>query len=287
MTKATSIATTTATKVGVKKPRQRSPNYPAIGLEKALERLQPIKEQAGRHSMPITVAFDAWNYKTAAGDQTVAALKSFGLVEVQGAKEKREVKLTEAAFRILGNAPDREELLKVAALKPEIHKKLWERYSGPPPADTILNNYLVWDLGFNASFVRSFIAQYRSTLAFANITASDSLRSDDSEETETEDISQMQTTATTRTASTLPVTTKPEILSGNRSGMRLMTELAFRLSKQVDAKIVIYGDASQEAIKKLQEHLKLSEDAFPTQAELATKEQGTSENSEEAEKDTV
>ena len=47
-----------------------------------------------------------------------------------------------------------------------------------------------------------------------------------------------------------------------------MTELAFKLSKESDARIIIYGDASQEAIKKLRALLELSEDAFPTKAEL-------------------
>jgi hypothetical protein len=262
MTEKTKPATATATKA-VKKPRQRSPNYPAIGLEKALERLQPIREQAGRHSMPVTVAFEVWNYKSAAGDQTVAALKAFGLIEVQGAKDKREVRLTEAAWRILGHAPDREELLKVAALKPEIHKKLWEKYGGPPPADSILKNYLVWESGFNASFVGSFIAQYRATLAYANITASDSLRSEDSEERESEENAPMEATAS-RSPSLSP-SSKPELLGvQTRQNVRQMTELAFKLSREADAKIVIYGNASREAIQRLQEHLKISEDAFPS-----------------------
>jgi len=250
----------------VKKPRQRSPNYPAIGLEKALEKLLPIKEQAGRHSMPFTLAYATWNYKSAAGDQTIAALKSFGLIEVQGVKDKREIRLTEAAWRILGNAPDREELLQVAALKPEIHRKLWEKYEGPPPSDSIVKNYLVWELNFNQSFVDGFISQYRSTIAFANITAFDRLPGVDSEEPEPEETPLMQTT--TRPAS-LAVAPKPESPGALRpQNLRLMTELAFKLSKEADAKIIIYGDASQEAIRKLQELLKLSEDTFPTREEL-------------------
>jgi hypothetical protein len=251
----------------IKKHRQRSPNYPAIGLEKALERLQPIKEQAGRHAMPLSVTYDAWNYKSAAGDQTVAALKSFGLVEVLGIKDKRELRVTEAAWRILGNAPDREGLLQVAALKPEIHRKLWDKYEGPPPADSILKTYLIWDLKFNPSFVDSFMAQYRATLAFANITASDSLSGENSETDEVEEAPLMQTTTKPQS---LAIAAKPDMVNAGRSHpLRLMTELAFKLSKEADAKIIIYGDASQEAIKKLQELLKISEDTFPTRAELA------------------
>ena len=249
-----------------KKSRQRSPNYPAIGLEKALERVQPIREQAGRHSMPLGVAYSAWNYKSAAGDQTIAALKAFGLIEVQGVKDKRELRLTEAAWRILGNAPDRPDLLKAAALKPDIHLKIWEKYGGTLPSDAILKNYLVWELSFNESFVDGFIAQFRGTIAFANITSSDNLHGEDMEEPESEETQPMQQQAT-RAATT---TQRTDALGAviRPAEFRRMTELAFKLSRESDAKVVIYGDASQEAIQRLRALLELSEDAFPTKAEL-------------------
>ncbi len=246
----------------VKKSRQRSPNYPAISLEKALERAQAIKDQAGRHGMPITVAFAAWNYKQAAGDQTVAALKSFGLIEVEGVKEKRQLKLTEAAWRILGNAPDRQELLKVAALRPEIHKKIWEKYEGGAVSDAILSDYLKWDLHFNGAFINSFIAQFRSTIAFANVNSSDTVAVEDSKEAESEEIAM-------ETAIASPSPTQRMNISTVRqpTDYRSMTELAFKLSRTSDAKIIIYGEATQEAIVKLQALLKLSEDAFPSSKE--------------------
>jgi hypothetical protein len=157
----------------VKKSKHRSPNYPAIGLEKALERAQAIKEQAGKHPMPVGVAHKAWGYRTGAGDQQVAALKSYGLIEVLGAKDKRQLQLTDAAWRILGNAPDRAELLKSAALNPDIHKQVWEKYGGELPADSIIREYLIWERKFNDAFVDSFIAQLRGTIAYANLGLSD------------------------------------------------------------------------------------------------------------------
>jgi len=247
--------------VAGKKSRQRSPNYPAIGLEKALERAQAVKDQAGRHFMPISVAFTAWNYKTAVGDQFVAALKAFGLVEVQGVKDKRQIRLTESAWRILGNAPDREGLLREAAIKPDIHKVIWEKYEGELPSDAILRNYLVWEKSFNEAFVDGFIAQFRATIAYANVTSSDNLAGEHSEERESEEQPPMQTQSTERSPqreSTTAPAARP------LTDFRQMTELAFKLSRTSDAKIIIYGDATQEAIIKLQALLKLSEDAFPS-----------------------
>src|ERR1700674_3916955 len=149
----------------IKKSKHRSPNYPSIGLEKALERAQVIKDQAGRNNfMPVSVAYDLWGYKPGAGAQIVAALKAFELVQTQGETEKRQIRLTEAAWRILGNAPDRAGLLKTAALAPDIHKKIWEQYGGDlPKADGIIREWLVWEKGFNQTFVDGFIAQFRAT----------------------------------------------------------------------------------------------------------------------------
>jgi hypothetical protein len=172
--------TSISTDSGVKKSKHRSPNYPAIGLEKAIERAQTIKEEAGRNFMPVSVAHNLWGYKKGAGDQQVAALKAFGLVETQGESDKRQIKLSEKGWRILGEAPDRAALLKEAALKPGIHREIWDKYSGElPKSDAIIRDWLVWDKGFNQSFVDAFIAQFRATIAFVNLSLSDKVAPDE------------------------------------------------------------------------------------------------------------
>jgi len=157
----------------IKKARHRSPNYPSIGLEKALERAQVIKSQAGRAAISVVTAYKLWGYKKGAGDQTVAALKSFGLIDVSGAKDKRQIRLTDSGLRILGNAPDKAHLLAIAALSPEIHQQIWDHYDGELPADWIIRDYLVWDLKFNETFVDNFIAQFRATADYAGLGFSD------------------------------------------------------------------------------------------------------------------
>jgi hypothetical protein len=56
---------------------------------------------------------------------------------------------------------------------------------------------------------------------------------------------------------------------GRPIGARKTTELAFKLSRGSEAKVTIYGDASQEAIQKLRALLELQEDTFPTSEEIA------------------
>jgi hypothetical protein len=183
----TETANEAATEAAKLKKKSRSPNYPMIGLEKALERARTLQIQAGRHFMPVGTAHTLWNYKKGAGDQTVAALRYFGLLEVQGEKEGRQVRVTDMARRILGDAPDRDELLKVAALKPDLHKEIWEKYEGELPAsDQIIRGYLVWDRNFNENFVDDFIAQFRGTIAYAKLVLSDSIRDEEGGEGEEE-----------------------------------------------------------------------------------------------------
>src|SRR5258705_12421046 len=97
-----------------KQLRHRSPNYPAIDLGKAVERVGELYKSAKTHFVPVSVAHERWEYKAlgSVGDQAVAALKSFGLVDIEGAGDKRQLRVSEAARRILLGSPDRESLLK-------------------------------------------------------------------------------------------------------------------------------------------------------------------------------
>lgn len=164
----TKVEVKTASK---KPPKHRSPNYPAIGLEEALSRAKTLQEQGGaKHHIPLSVAFDLWKYKSGAGNQVAAALKAFGLAVIQGKTDKREIKLTEHARRILLDADNKAQLLQVAAMHPSLHAELWRKYDGElPQSDAVIKNYLVVEREFNPSFVDKFISQFRSTIAFAGL----------------------------------------------------------------------------------------------------------------------
>lgn len=171
----------------LKQPRHRSPNYPAIDLGKAVERAGELYKSAKTHYVPVGVAQERWEYKPlgSVGDQAVAALKAFGLIDIEGTADKRQLRVSETARRILLGSPDRDSLLKQAALSPAIHKTIWQKYGviGLPDND-VLRPYLLIDLKFNEGSVDGFIAEFRATLAFAEITSDDTIQSGD---TETED----------------------------------------------------------------------------------------------------
>jgi hypothetical protein len=163
-----------------KRVKDRSPNYPLIDLETALQKAAVIHRDLRTREVPIALIHQRWEVKplSGAGNQLVAALKAYGLMDVTGQGDERKVGISAEGDRILRNAPDKKKLLQTAALRPAIHKELWDLYSGQGgiPADDVLTHYLVWERPeprFNDKTVARFIARFRSTLRLAGLEASD------------------------------------------------------------------------------------------------------------------
>jgi len=157
------------------KRRQRSPEHPFINLETAIGRAKTFYEHEQRNAAPLKVAVKHWGYdeKSSGGLQTVAALISFGLMADEGTGDKRTLKLTPNALRILLDArpdsADRVAAIQGAALTPKIHQQLWRKWGNKIPSDDNVRHILIldWIPPFNPSVVDSFIKEYRDTIAFA------------------------------------------------------------------------------------------------------------------------
>jgi hypothetical protein len=170
------------------KKRLRSPAYPYINLEAAINRAQAFYDREVRNSAPIAVAAADWGYeaKSSAATQTAAALMSFGLMTDEGTGDKRKLKLTQNALKILidkrSDSTERAELIKQAALTPKIHQQIWAKW-GDSVSDGNLKHALIfeWQPPFNENTVDGFIKQYRDTIAFAKLTASDKVTLEDGE----------------------------------------------------------------------------------------------------------
>ena len=151
---------------------RRSPSFPFIALHVALQRAKTFHAQERRNAAPLEVAARHWGYspKSSGASQTMAALRAFGLLDGEGT-----VRLSDAALRILLDerdpSPERETLLRAAALHPPLHKKLWEHYRGSLPSDATLRLHLLTEQGFNENSVDEFIAEFRATLDFAGFRA--------------------------------------------------------------------------------------------------------------------
>ncbi len=160
-----------------KRNRTRSPSYPYLDLQSALEKAAVLWHAEGRHPASISVIMQHWGYKeeSSTGYSCVAALKKFGLVDHEGMGETRQMKLSGLALRILldddPQSAERRAALREAALGPRIHAELWERYGIDLPSDQSLKRFLVLERSFNEASVNELLAEYKQTMAFAGLAA--------------------------------------------------------------------------------------------------------------------
>jgi hypothetical protein len=156
--------------------------FPFIPLPRAIERSRELYKVALAHEVPIATAMKAWAYgdKSSGGLQTAAALKSFGLLEDVAGSEVRKVKLTDAALRIIRDprdiSPDRDALIREAALSPPLHREIIEKYGGMPPSDEALKAFLLIDRSMKDEAVPEFIREFTATMAFAKVPESGTIQ---------------------------------------------------------------------------------------------------------------
>lgn len=156
--------------------KHRSPSYPAIDLETAVERARAVHELAGSHRAPVKAIVEAWGYslKSSGGLLTLAALKKFGLAEDEGKRDARQLWLTTLGRELVffgtnHDSSEWTERIRSAALIPAIHAELWSKYDGQLPGDQVIRHYLVFERGFSDSAATELLAEFRRTLAFARI----------------------------------------------------------------------------------------------------------------------
>jgi hypothetical protein len=161
-----------------KKERHRSPNYPAVGLRDAVERVRKLYSEDGRAGAPPKIAAVHIGFKAPHGQamSVLAALKRFGLVtEANG-----RVAPSQSAIEILNlpeSDPRRVSALRAAALSPPIYRQLAEKNRMGLPKRDVLEAELVTYQKFNPTAVKGFVSDFLDTLEYAGISVEDAVES--------------------------------------------------------------------------------------------------------------
>jgi hypothetical protein len=172
-----------------KRRKGRSPAYPGLDLEAALEKARQLYANENHHPASIETILDHWGHaaKSGAGLVAVAALKKFGLLEDAGKGDARKAKLTSRALDIIhderNDSADRRAAIRAAALEPVIHRELWDAYDGKLPSDKNLRFHLIRERGFTENGADDLIRELRATFSFARLTESDSMSEIDGDKT--------------------------------------------------------------------------------------------------------
>ncbi len=167
-----------------KTPRLRSPNYPALNLQKSLELAGKLFDVHRRHPIPLAVAAKDWGFVPESNyvAQRLAAIAAYGLVEIEGVKDTRKLTISELASNIFidkrPGSTERAVCIKRAALQPDIFRKLYDAYPEELPADHLLEYELEKDHKFNPNSIRNFINILKATFDFAKVYESDILEAE-------------------------------------------------------------------------------------------------------------
>ena len=170
------------TKVDV--PQQRSPAFPYIALEAALDRAKKIYDQVRDHAQPREVLAKAYGkpVTSSATIQTFATLSQYGLLENVVTPTGRRMRITRLAQDILNpHAPAQKvaEGVKVAALKPTVFREIYEKFGVANINDSVPLYYLTNErlhehgLAFSDKGAKDVLRVYRATLTFAGIVEGD------------------------------------------------------------------------------------------------------------------
>jgi len=247
----------------------RSPNYPGISLQKAIDLVRRVYEENHLHQAEPEAVVRAMGYGSLNGTSKtmLSALKKYGLLDED---EDGQLRVSKPAMSILvdpAESPERLRALTEAALAPSLFAELHQEYGSSVPNDTILRSFLL-KRGFSPNTVDAPISAYRDTAAYvANMTAIAAPRAPEEAKAEVdgdllggEDFQLMPQPAPRRPPS-LNVIEATASVPGEREWLRgpLGRETAYR--------ILVTGEIGAREISKLVKLLEAQKLVFEDEAE--------------------
>jgi hypothetical protein len=158
-----------------KRGEGRSPAYPFIPVQKALERVQELYAQESAHPAPLKSAMAAWSYstKSSGGRQTLATMRYYGLIEVTGEGDERMVKVSELARKIIldkrEDDTEKRALIRQVALMPSAHKALFQEYPDGLPSDGTVHHFLVFKKQYNDAAASELLTEFKQTASYVGL----------------------------------------------------------------------------------------------------------------------
>ena len=161
--------------------KHRSPAFPFIGLERALERALEVYAKERKHPVPLTALAQHWRYraKSSGVQQTISSLKQYGFLAESGSGKDRTLRLTKLALRIIldevPESPERAQAIKEAALTPKLFREMFDLWGVDFPSVEHMRTFLRRDKGFNEDSLSAAIRNYHDTLEYSKLSKSDKL----------------------------------------------------------------------------------------------------------------
>ena len=172
---------------GQSEDRKRSPLYPSIGLEEAVEKARTLYEQDKGAAGTLDVLAEHWGTTTKSSSflQGVASLKRYGLlVELPGTPRKLKLSKDALDIVLLPETDHRHvSALKRAAVAPQAFRELWNEHGSDLPSDQNLRHHLITAKNFLPAAAADLIKQYKKTITYAGLEKGDKIPNDPPEGT--------------------------------------------------------------------------------------------------------
>jgi hypothetical protein len=144
--------------------KARSPEYPAIGLKEAVDRIKLVYDKDYQNKVPKAVIAAHMGYKGLNGTSlpAIAALGKYGLLEGRG----DETRVSDLALAIIAHppgSPERVQALQTAASNPELFAELAGKFPGGKASDAAIRSYLLTQR-FIPAAADTALRSYRETI---------------------------------------------------------------------------------------------------------------------------
>ncbi len=153
---------------------KRSPSYPSVSLPEAIERVHEFFHAWGQQDAGFEESLKQWGYtpRSDVGRRLVASMTSYGLLEKTGPnRSNQRLRINKSVLASLFDAraasDERSDMILQMALKPDIYRRVWERWGSDLPDDARFQRYLVNELDFNPRAISRFARCYADTIGLA------------------------------------------------------------------------------------------------------------------------
>lgn len=148
----------------------RSPNYPSIGLSKAVEAIKILWTKEGKSPFPPVQVVATGGYTTLSGSSRsyLASIRQYGFLEDVSGREF--FKLSPLAMKIVAHEAESDEYqaaLREAALTPKLFREIFQTYRDA--SDGSIKAFLITKKSFSDEGAKAAIRAFRDTIQTAGL----------------------------------------------------------------------------------------------------------------------
>jgi len=153
--------------------RKRSPSFPYIGMREGEQLLRAFYSSHGKIYVPIELAYKSLNLnpKSSTTKRTMSSLIGYGVIEDEGVKENKRVRITSLGTLLIKETRESNllSLRRKIVLNDTMMETAFKKFGITLPSDKTMMSALQVDLGFMDRAATRFINVIHEDYAYADL----------------------------------------------------------------------------------------------------------------------